>query len=73
MQNWPIFGLYQPDDVVSFTVGSRKLLATANEGNSRELTVGGVDITDEWKGKDFITSRLEVIHEKQELNDLMAQ
>ncbi|XP_078602373.1 mesenchyme-specific cell surface glycoprotein-like [Branchiostoma floridae x Branchiostoma japonicum] len=56
MQNWPIFGLYQPDDVVSFTVGSRKLLATANEGNSRELTVGGVDITDEWKGKDFITN-----------------
>ncbi|CAH1267990.1 Hypp3817 [Branchiostoma lanceolatum] len=56
MQNWPIFGLYQPDDVVFFTAGSHKFLATANEGNSRELTIGGVDISDEWRGTDFVTN-----------------
>ena len=33
--NWPVFGMYQPDTIASFRVGSQQFLVTANEGDSR--------------------------------------
>ncbi|MCU0442826.1 MAG: choice-of-anchor I family protein [Bacteroidia bacterium] len=33
--NYPVFGMYQPDAIASFQVGSTTYLATANEGDAR--------------------------------------
>ena len=33
---WPVFGLYQPDSIIAFSVGGETFFATANEGDSRE-------------------------------------
>lgn len=38
IQNWPIKGMYQPDAISSFTVGSNTYYITANEGDSRAYT-----------------------------------
>jgi hypothetical protein len=36
--NWPVFGMYQPDAIASYTVGGQTYLVTANEGDAREYT-----------------------------------
>ncbi|XP_066287026.1 uncharacterized protein [Branchiostoma lanceolatum] len=55
MQSWPIYGLYQPDSVAFLTVGPHKLLATANEGESRyHVSINGVTISDYMRGKRFV-------------------
>ncbi|MGD1711834.1 choice-of-anchor I family protein [Dapis sp. BLCC M172] len=38
IQNYPVFGMYQPDEVVAYKVGDETYLVTANEGDSREYT-----------------------------------
>ena len=38
IQNWPVFGLYQPDAIASFTVNGQTYYITANEGDSRAYT-----------------------------------
>ena len=38
IQNWPIFGMYQPDAISSFTVAGITYFITANEGDSRNYT-----------------------------------
>jgi uncharacterized protein len=38
IQNWPIFGLYQPDAIASFTANGQTYYITANEGDSRDYT-----------------------------------
>ncbi|WP_254446641.1 phytase [Dolichospermum sp. UHCC 0259] len=35
IQNWPIFGMYQPDAVSSFQIADKTYYITANEGDSR--------------------------------------
>ncbi len=35
MANWPIFGMYQPDTIASYTVDGQTYYVTANEGDSR--------------------------------------
>ncbi len=35
IQNWPIFGMYQPDSIASFQVGADTYYITANEGDAR--------------------------------------
>ena len=34
--NWPVHGLYLPDGITNFRVGSQQYLITANEGDSRD-------------------------------------
>ncbi len=34
--NWPVFGMYQPDSIATFTVRGRTYLVTANEGDARD-------------------------------------
>ncbi|NJL14647.1 MAG: T9SS type A sorting domain-containing protein [Microscillaceae bacterium] len=34
--NYPVFGMYQPDAIASFSVGGNQYLITANEGDARE-------------------------------------
>lgn len=34
--NWPVLGMYQPDSIVSFTVGGIPYVLTANEGDARD-------------------------------------
>jgi predicted extracellular nuclease len=38
IQNWPVFGLYQPDAIASFTVNGQTYYITANEGDARDYT-----------------------------------
>lgn len=38
IQNWPVFGLYQPDAIASFSVNGQTYYITANEGDSRAYT-----------------------------------
>ena len=35
-QNWPVFGLYQPDSIASYSINGKTYLVTANEGDSRD-------------------------------------
>ena len=36
IQNWPVFGMYQPDAIESFEIGGETYLVTANEGDARD-------------------------------------
>jgi DNA-binding beta-propeller fold protein YncE len=36
IRNWPVFGMYQPDAIASYTVGGQTYLITANEGDARD-------------------------------------
>ncbi len=36
IRNWPVFGMYQPDAIASYTVAGQTYLVTANEGDARE-------------------------------------
>jgi len=38
IQNRPVFGMYQPDAIASFTVGGQTYLVIANEGDARDYT-----------------------------------
>jgi 2',3'-cyclic-nucleotide 2'-phosphodiesterase (5'-nucleotidase family)/predicted extracellular nuclease len=40
IQNWPIFGLYQPDAIASFTAKGQTYYVTANEGDTRVRPTG---------------------------------
>lgn len=33
---WPVYGMYQPDAISTFTVGGQTYIASANEGDARE-------------------------------------
>jgi 2',3'-cyclic-nucleotide 2'-phosphodiesterase/3'-nucleotidase/5'-nucleotidase len=35
-QNWPVFGMYQPDAIIAVTIGGTEYLITANEGDARD-------------------------------------
>ncbi|MGD1699622.1 choice-of-anchor I family protein [Dapis sp. BLCC M229] len=36
IENHPVYGVLQPDEIVSYTVGGKTYLVTANEGDSRD-------------------------------------
>lgn len=36
IRNWPVFGMYQPDGIATFTVRGETFLVTANEGDARD-------------------------------------
>ena len=36
IRNWPIFGMYQPDAIASYTANNQTYYITANEGDSRD-------------------------------------
>ncbi len=36
LQNQPVFGLYQPDSIATFTIGGETYYITANEGDARD-------------------------------------
>lgn len=38
IRNWPVFGMYQPDSIASYTVNGQTYYVTANEGDSRDYT-----------------------------------
>jgi hypothetical protein len=36
IRRWPVFGMYEPDAIATFSVGRRSYLITANEGDARD-------------------------------------
>ena len=38
IQNWPVFGMYQPDAIAQFSSGGQAYYITANEGDARDYT-----------------------------------
>ncbi|GAB4371730.1 MAG: hypothetical protein Kow00121_13510 [Elainellaceae cyanobacterium] len=44
IQNYPIFGMYQPDAIASFAVGEQTYYVTANEGDARLRPTGDDEI-----------------------------
>lgn len=49
IKNWPVWGMYQPDAIDSFTVDDQLYLIIANEGDSRdfeEKRLGKLDLSD---------------------------
>lgn len=36
IENYPVFGMYLPDEIAAYTVGGKTYLVTANEGDSRD-------------------------------------
>jgi 2',3'-cyclic-nucleotide 2'-phosphodiesterase/3'-nucleotidase/5'-nucleotidase len=49
IRNWPVFGMYQPDAIDSFTIDDQLYLIIANEGDARdfeEKRVGKLDLSD---------------------------
>jgi len=36
IRRWPVYGMYQPDSIVSYTIEGRNYLITANEGDARD-------------------------------------
>lgn len=38
IQPWPVYGMYQPDAIVSFRVGTSTYFLTANEGDARDYS-----------------------------------
>ena len=37
IKNWPVFGMYQPDEIASYTANGKTYIVTANEGSGREF------------------------------------
>ncbi len=37
IQNWPVFGLYQPDELQAYSFANETFFVTANEGDSRQF------------------------------------
>ncbi len=68
LQNYPIFGLFQPDAVASYQVDGETFYVTANEGDARDEDVRIADITLDPKAfpnaaelqQDTVLGRLEV-------------
>ncbi len=50
IRNWPVRGIYQPDAIATFTVGSETYIATANEGDSRDYA----GFTEEVRVRDIV-------------------
>lgn len=50
IRHWPVFGLYQPDSIASYTVNGQTFLITANEGDSRDYD----GFTDEARVADLV-------------------
>ena len=38
IQPWPVYGMYQPDAIVSFRIGTSTYFLTANEGDARDYS-----------------------------------
>ncbi|WP_228043664.1 choice-of-anchor I family protein [Dolichospermum sp. LEGE 00246] len=45
IQNWPVFGLYQPDAIASYTVNGQTYYVTANEGDTRSYAGFNEEVT----------------------------
>lgn len=39
--NWPVYGMYQPDGIASYTVGRSMFIVSANEGDTRDYDAYG--------------------------------
>jgi DNA-binding beta-propeller fold protein YncE len=66
IQNWPVFGMYQPDAIDSFEVDGKTYYITANEGDARIRPDG--DIEDE--NGNVILEDGSVFNEEERIKDV---
>ncbi|CAH1253653.1 Hypp1213 [Branchiostoma lanceolatum] len=52
-QNWPIYGLRQPDAISYFLHGDTGYIVTADEGSSTKVSLQGVEYDEQLKGEDI--------------------
>lgn len=80
LQPWPAIGMYMPDAIKYFTVGGRKLIITANEGDARDDDdfPGGIERLKDsdldpsfpaWLSGNEAMGRLEISQVNADLND----
>jgi YVTN family beta-propeller protein len=67
LQNWPVFGLYQPDTIASYEVDGVTYYVTANEGDARIRPDG--DLEDE--NGNVILEEGEVFNEEARIEDVV--
>ncbi len=65
IQNWPVFGMYQPDSIDSFEVDGNTYYITANEGDARIRPDG--DIEDE--DGNVLTEEGSIFNEEARIGD----
>ncbi|BAZ10203.1 alkaline phosphatase [Calothrix sp. NIES-4071] len=53
IQNWPVFGMYQPDGISSFQVAGKTYYITANEGDSRVRPTSATAVPNRAEGSIF--------------------
>ena len=44
IRNWPVFGMYQPDTIASYTFNGETYIVTANEGDARDYDTWSEEI-----------------------------
>jgi DNA-binding beta-propeller fold protein YncE len=54
--NYPVKGMYMPDGIASFKIGTRTYLASANEGDAREYTGINASGREDPRVRDYCTS-----------------
>ncbi|XP_078667821.1 mesenchyme-specific cell surface glycoprotein-like [Branchiostoma floridae x Branchiostoma belcheri] len=58
LREWPIYSLFQPDGMKTFSHRGRHYILTANEGDDKEIQIGGEEFTDSVKGRDIMRDSL---------------
>ncbi|XP_078589140.1 mesenchyme-specific cell surface glycoprotein-like [Branchiostoma floridae x Branchiostoma japonicum] len=58
LREWPIYSMFQPDGMKSFTHRDRHYILTANEGDNKKIQIGGERFTDIVKGRDIMKDSL---------------
>ncbi len=65
IQNWPVFGMYQPDAIDSFEVDGKTYYITANEGDARIRPDGDIEDAD----GNVITEEGDIFNEEARIGD----
>ncbi|AFY57726.1 putative extracellular nuclease [Rivularia sp. PCC 7116] len=66
IQNWPVFGMYQPDAINSFEVDGNTYYITANEGDARIRPDGDIEDAD----GNVITEEGDIFNEEERIKDV---
>ncbi|XP_066277451.1 mesenchyme-specific cell surface glycoprotein-like isoform X1 [Branchiostoma lanceolatum] len=58
LREWPIYSMFQPDGMKTFTHRGRHYILTANEGDNKKIQIGEEKFSDIVKGRDVMKDSL---------------